>query len=302
MDKSHFRLASLFTSTWKLCFHQNSRLTFKTSRLKSVGSVTLSVILVPWGSIPPPDLTSLVLWPQKSQTVAMMTTSLKCGISGTHNLRKNTMSNQTDEFQLERWSNFLPHFVPHDIDRAFYKGMGSSSWLRANFEYEIFDDVQFGWTVCNHSWIELLTHGSLYSLRKKKRPLFKARSFRLSFQKDLAKLGGKHKLVACVQFHPRGPEMKAMWSGKIVLLCRKVMSLVFETLEPVFPLFWSGCALLVIFIFVAAGALQSGQLVAKVSTSFSSCSSVKAPGSSTVSSCSLGGSSCSCVPWSSSWV
>lgn len=41
----------------------------------------LRVILVPFGSIPDPPFTSLSLWPHASQTVAMITTSLKCGIS-----------------------------------------------------------------------------------------------------------------------------------------------------------------------------------------------------------------------------
>lgn len=47
----------------------------------SEGSVILRVILVPFGSIPDPPFTSLSLWPHASQTVAMITTSLKCGIS-----------------------------------------------------------------------------------------------------------------------------------------------------------------------------------------------------------------------------
>ena len=56
--------------------------TLSTSLVRSEGSVTRRVILVPLGSIPPPDLTSLVLWPQLSHNVAMITTSLKCGMSG----------------------------------------------------------------------------------------------------------------------------------------------------------------------------------------------------------------------------
>ena len=55
--------------------------TFKTSLLKSDGSLTLRMILVPFGSMPPPDLTSFVLCPQESQFVAIITTSLKWGIS-----------------------------------------------------------------------------------------------------------------------------------------------------------------------------------------------------------------------------
>ena len=62
--------------------------TFRMSLLKSssvcAGSLcplTVRVIFFPVGSIPPPDFTSLVLWPQESHKVAIITTSLKCGIS-----------------------------------------------------------------------------------------------------------------------------------------------------------------------------------------------------------------------------
>lgn len=56
--------------------------TFKTSREKSSLLLTSISMCNPFFSIPPPDLTSFVRFPQTSQFVAIMTTSLKWGISG----------------------------------------------------------------------------------------------------------------------------------------------------------------------------------------------------------------------------
>ena len=55
--------------------------TFKISRFKSLGSVSLRLIRIPASEIPAPDLTSLVFHPQYSHVVAITMTSLKWGIS-----------------------------------------------------------------------------------------------------------------------------------------------------------------------------------------------------------------------------
>ena len=55
--------------------------TFNMSLAKSDVSVNRSSILVPSSAIPVPLFTSLSLWPQASQVVAIMRTSLKNGIS-----------------------------------------------------------------------------------------------------------------------------------------------------------------------------------------------------------------------------
>ena len=67
----------------------NQLITLRTSLLRSEGSVIWSVISFPLDSIPPPLLTSFVLCPQYSQTVAIMTTSLKWGISVNEKDNKN---------------------------------------------------------------------------------------------------------------------------------------------------------------------------------------------------------------------
>lgn len=59
--------------------------TLSRSLVISEGSVMWKVILVPKGSMAPPDFTSLVQWLQFLQLVAMMITSLKWGISGRWN-------------------------------------------------------------------------------------------------------------------------------------------------------------------------------------------------------------------------
>ena len=80
---------------------------FSTSRDMSIGSVTLSVILVPFSDIPDPDLTSLVRLPQLSQFVAMIITSLKKGMAkktnklvSSGNLRQRQESNQSQSWQM----------------------------------------------------------------------------------------------------------------------------------------------------------------------------------------------------------
>eukprot|EP00834_Sanchytrium_tribonematis_P002419 NODE_74_length_24438_cov_0.900283.p12 type:complete len:134 gc:universal NODE_74_length_24438_cov_0.900283:17344-17745(+) len=50
---------------------------FKMSRLKSSISTTLSTIFLPFSDMAPADLTSFDLYPQLSQTVDIITTSLK---------------------------------------------------------------------------------------------------------------------------------------------------------------------------------------------------------------------------------
>ncbi|KAI9582349.1 hypothetical protein GQX74_015472 [Glossina fuscipes] len=53
---------------------------FNTSRVKSSFVAIVTSKRTPFSSMPPPDFTSLVLQPQTSHTVAIITTSLKCGI------------------------------------------------------------------------------------------------------------------------------------------------------------------------------------------------------------------------------
>lgn len=89
---------------------------FKTSRDMSMGSVTLRVILVPWSDIPDPDLTSLVRFPQLSQLVAMMITSLKNGMA--KYLKKQKKNRQVMSFQ-DSMENM--HFFKLQNLGIFYK-------------------------------------------------------------------------------------------------------------------------------------------------------------------------------------